>query len=386
VRADRLLSLVLLLQARGRVTAGDLAAELGVSVRTVYRDLDGLSAAGVPVYREPGPGGGCRLLAGYQFPLRGLSPEEAEALLILGVPAALRELGLDRAAEAAHRRIRITAGLDGTAGGPEPGDEVSPAGTPLVHLDLPPWFRSQEEVPQLRTLAEALKQRRQLELRYQSGAVPSAPVTGPPEAGGETAGDATTGDATTGDATTGDATTGDATTGDATASDPAVRPPARRTVAPLGLVNKAGAWYLVARTSGRRIRVFRASRIAWARIRPEAALRPAGFELAAFWRSWSDEFASSRPQLAVLLRASPRALGVFGEVFGPAAGDALRAAGPPDENGWREVTLTFQHEHAAAHRLAGFGAEVEVLAPEPVRALLVRAARGILDRYVEMSG
>ncbi len=118
MRADRLVSLVLLLQARGRMTARALAGELGVSVRTIYRDLEGLSAAGVPVFAESGPGGGCQLVDGYRFPLRALRPDEAEALLILGVPGALRELGLDGALTAAHRQIRVTAGLEDHPGGP----------------------------------------------------------------------------------------------------------------------------------------------------------------------------------------------------------------------------------------------------------------------------
>ena len=147
MRADRLLSLALLLQARGAATARALAAELGVSVRTVYRDLEALSAAGVPVVTEPGPGGGCRLMDGYRFPLRGLRPDEAEALLILGVPAALRELGLAGALTAAHRQIRVTAGL---------------AAATLVHLDMPRWFGGQEEVPGLRELAQALRLGRKL--------------------------------------------------------------------------------------------------------------------------------------------------------------------------------------------------------------------------------
>ena len=148
VRADRLLSLVLLLQARGGTTARALAAELGVSVRTVYRDLGALGAAGVPVITESGPGGGCRLIDGYRFPLRGLRPEEAEALLVLGVPAALRELGLDGVLTAAHRQIQVTAGL---------------AAATLVHLDMPRWFGGQqEEAPCLRELAQALRLGRKL--------------------------------------------------------------------------------------------------------------------------------------------------------------------------------------------------------------------------------
>jgi predicted DNA-binding transcriptional regulator YafY len=314
VRADRLLSLALLLQARGAATARALADELGVSVRTVYRDLAALGAAGVPVVTEAGPGGGCRLMDGYRFPLRGLRPDEAEALLILGVPAVLRELGLAGALTAAHRQIQVTAGVGSGA---------------LVHLDMPRWFGGQEEVPCLRDLARALRLSRKLAFRYP-----------PPD-----------------------------------------REP--RVVGPLGLVNKAGSWYLVVHSGAGAgdIRVFRARRVSAARVLAEPAERPAGFELAAFWARWSAEFEASRPRLEVRLAASPGALAAFGEVFGAAAAPALEAAEPPGQDGWRVVTLSFEHERAAAHRLAGFGDQVEVLDPPSVRAELLATAREILGRY-----
>jgi predicted DNA-binding transcriptional regulator YafY len=319
VRADRLVSLVLLLQVRRRTTAQALAKELEVSVRTVYRDLEALSAAGVPVLTESGPGGGCRLLDGYRFPLRGLRPEEAEALLILGVPSVIGELGLDGAVMAAHRQIRVTAGR---------GEDAA-----LVHLDMPRWFRGQEEVPHLRTLAEALRRRQHLALGYARGDGPGGPA-------------------------------------------------ATRVVGPLGLVNKAGTWYLVAAARGGRVAVFRAGRISSARVLVDKPFeRPADFELAGFWERWSAEFTSTRPRLPVRLRASPEALAVFGEIFGDDARPALAAALPPDEQGWQVVTLSFEHELAAAHRLAGFGGRVEVLSPSSVRELLLAAARGILGRY-----
>ena len=325
MRADRLLSLALLLQARGAATARALAAELGVSVRTVYRDLAALGAAGVPVVTEAGPGGGCRLMDGYRFPLRGLRPDEAEALLILGVPAVLRELGLAGALTAAHRQIQVTAGVGSGA---------------LVHLDMPRWFGGQEEVPCLRDLARALRLSRKLAIRYP-----------PPD-----------------------------------------REP--RVVGPLGLVNKAGTWYLVAHCVAHRagagagagaeagdIRVFRAGRVSAARVLAEPAGRPDGFELAAFWARWSAEFEASRPRLEVRLAASPGALAAFGEVFGAAAAPALEAAEPPGQDGWRVVTLSFEHERAAVHRLAGFGDQVEILDPPSVRAELLATAREILGRY-----
>jgi predicted DNA-binding transcriptional regulator YafY len=324
MRADRLVSLVLLLQARRRTTAQALAKELEVSVRTVYRDLEALSAAGVPVLTESGPRGGCQLLDGYRFPLRGLRPEEAEALLILGVPSVISDLGLDRAVKAAHRQIRVTAGRS--------------EGPALVHLDMPRWFRSQEEAPHLRTLAEALRRRQHLALGYPRGDGP---------AGAGPAG-----------------------------------PAATRVVGPLGLVNKAGTWYLVAVTRGGRVAVFRAGRISSARVLADKPFeRPADFELPRFWERWSAEFTSTRPRLRVRLRASPEALAVFGEIFGDGARPALDAALPPDEQGWQVVTLSFEHELAAAHRLAGFGGRVEVLSPSSVRELLLATARQILDRY-----
>src|ERR1700729_3368485 len=159
MRADRLVRLVLLLQARGQMTARNLAGELEVSVRTIYRDLEALSAAGVPVRAESGPGGDCQLLDGYSFALRSLRPEEAEALLILGVPGAIRELGLDGVVTAAQRRIQVTAGL---GGGGQPAQ--------LVHLDMPRWFRGGEDAPCLRILAEAVRRQRRLALRYRRGA------------------------------------------------------------------------------------------------------------------------------------------------------------------------------------------------------------------------
>jgi predicted DNA-binding transcriptional regulator YafY len=324
VRADRLLSLALLLQARGAATARALAGELGVSVRTVYRDLAALDAAGIPVVTEAGPGGGCRLMDGYRFPLRGLRPDEAEALLILGVPAVLRELGLAGALTAAHRQIQVTAGVGSGA---------------LVHLDMPRWFGGQEEVPCLRDLAQALRLSRKLAIRYP-----------PPD-----------------------------------------REP--RVVGPLGLVNKAGTWYLVAHCVAHSgagagagagagdIRVFRAGRVSAARVLAEPAGRPAGFELAAFWARWSAEFEASRPRLEVRLAASPGALAAFGEVFGAAAAPALEAAEPPGQDGWRVLTLSFEHERAAVHRLAGFGDHVEILDPPSVRAEMLATAREILGRY-----
>jgi predicted DNA-binding transcriptional regulator YafY len=317
VRADRLVSLALLLQARGRMSARDLAAELEVSVRTIYRDISALNAAGVPVMAEPGRSGGCRLVDGYRFPLRGLSAGEAEALLILGVPAAVTELGLADALTAAHRKVSTTAGAVGEL--------------PLVHLDMPRWFHGSEPAPQLRTLAEAVRAGRQVRLGYRRD-------------------------------------------GDDTAAE--------RVVGPLGLVNKAGRWYLVASGPPRpEPLVYRAGRITSAAVLTEAAVRPAGFDLVAFWERWSAEFVTSRPKLEVRARLSPAALAALPYVFGDPGKDVARRAGPADEQGFREAIFTFEDERAATQRLAGFGGEIEVLSPPEVRDRLIATARQLLVRY-----
>ena len=318
MRADRLVSLVLLLQARGRLPARALAAELEVSVRTVYRDIAALNTAGVPVVTESGPNGGCWLLDGYRFPLRGLSADEASALLVLGVPAAVAELGLADALAAAQRKISVTSGN---------GDR-EPA---LIHLDMPRWFHGAEHVPHLPALAAAVRERRQLRLGYRRG-----------DDGPETT----------------------------------------RVVSPLGLVNKAGVWYLVAVAAGRgEPVVFRVGRIVSARALADSFARPSGFDLAAFWADWSASFQASRPKVEVRVRASPGALAAFLEVFGEVARQVLDAAGPPDVAGFREVMLTFEHDAAAVQRLAGFGGQVEVLSPASVRTRLIATARELLDRY-----
>jgi predicted DNA-binding transcriptional regulator YafY len=244
---------------------------------------------------------------------------ETEALLMLGVPAAVAELGLADALAAAQRKIRVAG-----------GGRAEPA---LVHLDPPRWFHGQEDVPCLRTLADAVRTRGRLRLGYQRA-----------DGSGETT----------------------------------------RVVCPLGLVNKAGAWYLVAsgteRGAGDDPAVFRAGRVTSAWLLAESFDRPDDFDLAAFWERWSASFVASRPKVSVRIRASAAAIAAFPEVFGD-VGRHVVAMAVPDADGCREVTLTFEHEAAAVHRLAGFGGQVAVLSPETVRERLVATARELLDGY-----
>lgn len=309
MRADRLLRLALLLQARGRMTASELAEELEVSVRTIYRDIESLSAAHVPIYAESGPGGGCQLLDGYRMPLTALSPDEAAALLTLGVPEPLRDLGLGSSLDSALHRVRVAGGI-----------AAEPA---TIHIDVPRWFGANQPVPHLPALAEAVRLKRRIKLTYNRKR--------------------------------------------------------RDGLAPLGLVNKAGAWYAVV-TSTTSPYVLRVARIQTLEMLTDTFDRPDGFDLVDFWADWSAEFERTRPHLDVVVRASPDAVEAMQEVFGERILSVIANAAI-NNAGWRTIPLSFEHEAAAVARLAGFADQIEVLAPDAVRSRLVATAHAIIATY-----
>jgi predicted DNA-binding transcriptional regulator YafY len=239
MRATRLVSLLLLLQMRGQLTALELAGHFEVSVRTIHRDVESLAAAGVPIEAVRGPAGGYRLAGGYRTKLTGLTADEAEALFVAPAPAA--ELGLGGVL--ANARLKVLAALPA-----ELQERAGRAGR-YFHLDTRRWFRAEDTVPHLPTIAAATWQGRRLATRYRERRV------------------------------------------------------VQRTLDPFGLVLKGGAWYLVARRSVG-MRVYRVSRFASVRMREDAFERPEDFDLAEYWEEWSRSFEASVRQVEVKIRAS----------------------------------------------------------------------------------
>lgn len=322
MRASRLLSILLLLQLRGRMTAQQLADEFEISVRTIYRDIDNLSASGVPVYADRGRDGGFQLLDGYRTRLTGLTPAEAEALFLTGLPGPAAELGLGDAMAAAQ--LKLLAAL------PSERREGAERVASRFHLDPVGWYQTTEQTAFLPALAEAVWNTRRIRVRYESwkGLV-------------------------------------------------------ERQLEPLGLALKAGVWYLVAQADGKP-RTYRVSNIHDLELTDRTFVRPQAFELGAYWRAWRRDFEARLYAGEARLRLSP--LGVKRlAAFAPAVGEmALRTASAPDEKGWIEVDIPIESVDRAARELVTLGGEGEVLAPTELRERMIETAlqmHALYDRH-----
>lgn len=320
MRADRLLSILLLLQARGRMTAEELAEELEVSVRTIYRDIDSLSIAGVPVYTERGPGGGCALLDTYRTNLTGLTQDEVRALFMMSIPAPLTELGVSQELKAAL--LKLSAAL------PAIRRQDEQRVRQRIHLDSVEWFHAKEPVPYLQTIQEAVWQDRRLYLAYH---LP-------------------------------------------------FRTQVERLVDPYGLVAKASVWYLVcARDS--HIRVHRVSHVLAAYPIDESFERPADFDLASYWKAWCAEVEKNRPRYPVTVRVAPSLISFLPKYFGHDIHAKINEAESMDADGWITFTLPFESLEDARDRILGFGRAMQVLEPQALRDSVLDYARQIVSAY-----
>ncbi len=318
MRASRLISVLLLLQTRGRLTARQLADELEVSIRTVYRDIEELSASGIPVFADRGAHGGFQLLEGYRTRLTGLTPEEAEALFLSGYPGPAAELGLGTVLAAAQ--LKVLAALP---------QELRSRATRInqrFHLDAPGWFQEQESASFLQPIAEAVWSDRRLHMNYRRGG----------------------------------------------ADGPVVE----RVVDPLGVVLKGGVWYMVAR-AGTGNRTYRVSRIVDLKILDEKFERPDEFDLAAYWSTSVTAYQESMPSFEAVIRVRNSGSERLEMAFGrQAARAALEKAGEPDGEGWRTLRIRLEDLWAAEPSVLMLGPDAEVLEPPELRERLAAAARG----------
>jgi predicted DNA-binding transcriptional regulator YafY len=317
MRADRLLSIMLNLQVHRRLTARQLAQKMEVSERTIHRDMEALSVAGVPVTAERGAGGGWMLMEGYRTNLTGLNEAETQTLFLLKPSQLLNDLGLNKASEAAL--IKLLAAL------PSLSRRNAEYARQRIHVDVTGWSRAEESVPHLHTLQEAIWRERKLSFTYGQ-------------------------------------------------SDECL---AERLVDPLGLVAKGSVWYLVADAAGE-IRSYRVSRIQRATILDEPSARPPDFDLAAYWEQSSRKFKATLPRYQATVRVHPS---IFPRLRYAGRFAHVEHVGEPDDDGWIRVRLRFDVEEMACEYALSFGAQLEVVEPPALREKVVRMAESVINFY-----
>jgi predicted DNA-binding transcriptional regulator YafY len=317
MRVARLLSIMFEIDARPGITAAELAEMIGVSVRTVYRDVDALQQAGIPLYGTSGRNGGLRLVDGYRSRAAALGADEAAALLTGVVPGVAAQLGLDADLDRARRKVRSQSGHVDRRG--------------LILIDPVGWYRTPDDVPHLATLAEALNTQRTVTMRYSRWEQP-AEVT--------------------------------------------------RTVAPLGLVLKSAAWYVLAR-SRRQVRTYRVNQILSARLTSQHYELDPSFDLAASWAAFVADFRQRLHTLDAHVRVERSVRDWIRAEGDPALGEPLnRAVSPADEHdGDVELFLPFESVERATAELLRFGTGVDVLGPPELRRHVASVATALAARY-----
>ena len=324
MRADRLLSALLLLQAHGKQTGRELAARLDVSARTIHRDMEALSAAGVPVFALRGVRGGWQLDEQWRTQVPGLDEAELRAFLM----AQPRIVGDQVLADAAERALdKLLAAL------PDTLRQRAVAMRQRLFVDTAAWYGRTEDLTALPIVQDALSRDRQLWIQYVR-----------------------------------------ARTERATDEDKSSRT-SERIVHPMGLVAKGISWYLVANTA-KGYRTFRVSRIREARVLDEPCERPADFDLATYWRTSTTAFMDSRRRYAVTLRMDPSAAERLKDwfrettVLGPTSPADLRVT----------VNARFDDEEQALFIVLGFGARAEVVSPPSLQVQVAREISALVSR------
>ena len=317
MKADRLLLILLLLQTRGRVPAHELAERLEVSVRTIYRDVEALSASGVPVYAERGRHGGIELLAGFRTDVTGLTADESRALFILAAQGAHAALGLDAALGSALRKVMAAL--------PAPYRPAAEVTSRRILVDATRWKGGPQKAVDLEVLQDAVFADRRLRLRYRH--------SGEPE-------------------------------------------PRTYTVDPYGLVSKAGVWYLVADRRARP-QLFRADRVRSATVLDDGVRRRPGVELADVWEELRRQVEERPGGLDVVVRVRRSRLDMFLRLNAAHLAELPDAEG---EDEWATARLSYGVVREA-RQLLQFADHVEVLSPPEVRTELAAAAASVTDLY-----
>ncbi|MDQ6420036.1 YafY family protein [Paenibacillus sp. LHD-117] len=306
MRASRLVSIVLWLQNQGKMSARQLAEQLEVSERTILRDMEELSASGVPVYAERGKEGGWQLSEGYRTSLTGMHSDELAALLVSSRPELLSDLGQEKQLEAALQKL-LAATTDSARNSAD-------AVRRKLHIDGAGWHANRqpkERTPCLAAVQETVWEEKALRITYERDGAEKT-----------------------------------------------------RVVHPLGLVAKRSVWYLVAKTEDDGLRTFRVSRLLRAEPLPETFIPPRDFDLAAYWDSSLEQFRDRLPKYPAKLRLRSDTLArLASERFATVLGSTKEEGG----EGWLHADVAFETLESACEIILGLGARAEALEPPDLR-------------------
>ncbi|MEK8033040.1 WYL domain-containing protein [Ideonella sp. DXS29W] len=319
MRASRLLSIQMLLETRGRMSARALADALEISVRTLYRDIDELTAAGVPVYAERGRAGGFELMRGWKTTLTGLTPSEAQAVFLSGLAGPAADLGLGSDVEQAQ--LKLLAAL------PAAWRDDARRVSSRLYLDPIDWYRESEPLPHLATVASAVWEERPVAIHYESWKLTS-----------------------------------------------------RRAIHPLGLVLKAGAWYLVA-SSGEQARTYRVSNILQAELLDGTVHRPKGFDLTAYWRESVRRFEAQLIQGEAIVRANAAGLKALSHLSAAVAKAVSAIQRPAADDERVELRIPIESIDHATGQLLRLAPDVEVLGPPALRRSTLERVKQLVALY-----
>lgn len=323
MRSSRLLSILLLLQTRHQLTARELADELEVSLRTVYRDVEALAAAGVPVYAEQGRAGGYRLVDGYRTRLTGLTEQEAASLFLVGMPGPAAALGLTRPAAAAE--LKLLAAL-----APDQRDRAGRL-KDRFYLDMPAWYRQAEDSPFLADLADAVLHDRRVRVTYRRWEAPRE---------------------------------------------------VERVLEPYGLVLKSGTWYVVSGAGAAGFRTYRVSNVLSLTPTEGVFERQAGFDLATHWQAHLDDFEARRFTDTAVVRISPALARRLSDLSATLLLKAIADTNAmPDDSGWLTVDVPIESIGNAAEQLIRYGAGLEVVSPMALRERLLDMSGELVRLY-----
>jgi predicted DNA-binding transcriptional regulator YafY len=320
MRADRLISIVMLLQTHEKMTAAELSRELEVSQRTIYRDITALSVAGVPVYTDRGPTGGIALVDSYRTTLTGISEDEARALFMLSIPESLNELGVGQKLKTALLKLAVALPQDRKALVNETQQRI--------YLDSTTWTPTDEPAIHLGIIHQALWQDKLLWLEYQGSFDTHIEIE----------------------------------------------------IAPLGLASKLNTWYFLGLTEGY-LRVLRVKDILQVRILEQHFERDANFNLVNTWMEWCKEYQNRRSIYSITVKVAPELSNKLSMYLGEMVKYEIVETQQGKEPRWKVVKLSFENFFRARECILSLGRAVEVLEPEALKLSVIDFAKQIVDFY-----